>query len=147
MNKEQEEIMFKVMDREHEAIRYIAYALYMLGPDKKTVSLHDCIPFDEFDVKDYKEYKEKAWDLYQYELSNETGNWDEKISKDLDKFWYMKEEDKWVKLKYRPDLSDLSDVFEFVEDNMKGKTITMDYGTMKSLIDKGVLVDKTYEDR
>lgn len=63
----------------------------------------------------------------------------------MDNIWYMLYEDgEWVKLKYRPDLSDLSDVFEFMEDIpskrfMEGKTITMDYGCMGKLIDKGEL--------
>jgi hypothetical protein len=78
MDKEQEDIMVKVMEREFDAIKHITYALYMLGPDKLTVSLHECIPFEEFDVKDHKEYRQQAWDLYMYSCNNEIGNWDER---------------------------------------------------------------------
>jgi hypothetical protein len=57
--------------------------------------------------------------------------------------WYMKENDgNWIKLKYRGDLSCLSDVFEFMERRRRGATITMDYGCMGTLIERGELIQE-----
>ena len=65
--------------------------------------------------------------------------------------WYYKDDDgEWIKLKYRPDLTALEDVFEFMEDNLpkrfkKGNTIDMYYGSMKNLIErKELLTEEEY---
>tara|TARA_R110000824_G_scaffold274553_3_gene463315 strand:- start:2165 stop:2383 length:219 start_codon:yes stop_codon:yes gene_type:complete len=64
----------------------------------------------------------------------------------------MNEDDEWIKLKLRNDLSGLDDVFEFMEDvydkidgvkyprSQKGMTVSMYYGCMKTLIEKGELI-------
>jgi hypothetical protein len=66
--------------------------------------------------------------------------------------WYVEDDGVWHKLLYLPDQSCLSDVFEYMEDyispkkyghrHKKGMTITMDYGCMGNLIEKGELVSK-----
>jgi hypothetical protein len=68
--------------------------------------------------------------------------------------WYYKDNDgEWIKLKYRPDLTSLEDVFEFMEDYpdkrfKKGNTIDMYYGSMKNLIKKGeLLTEEEYKQR
>ena len=63
-----------------------------------------------------------------------------------EEIWYYKDSDgEWIKLKYRPDLTSLEDVFEFMEDYpskrfKKGNTIDMYYGSMKNLIERGELL-------
>lgn len=64
----------------------------------------------------------------------------------MNNIWYLKDDDgQWIKLKYRPDLSGLEDVFEHMEEDLskfikKGGTVNMYYGTMKTLMDKGELL-------
>ena len=65
----------------------------------------------------------------------------------MNDIWYMQNEGNWIKLKYRGDLSCLSDVFEFMDDDpierrRRGATITMDYGCMSKLIDRGELIQE-----
>jgi hypothetical protein len=75
----------------------------------------------------------------------------------MSNIWYMKEDDSWIKLKYRRDLSGLDDVFEFMEDvydkidgvefprTKKGMTMSMYYGCMDTLIEKdGLLLEEKY---
>ncbi len=62
--KENFEASTKTMKREFEAVKHIAYALYMIGNKPGIVSHHDCISFEEFDVKNYKSISNKAWKLY-----------------------------------------------------------------------------------
>ena len=60
--------------------------------------------------------------------------------------WYYRDNDgEWIKLKYRPDLSTLEDVFEFMEDNLlkrfkKGNTIDIYYGSVGNLIERRELL-------
>jgi len=74
--------------------------------------------------------------------------------------FYMKENNRWVELKFRGDLSGLSDVFEFMEDSpvedkgdfsrlryRAGTTLTMDYGCMSTLMEKGELVTEDEYDK
>ena len=62
--KENFETSTKTMLREFEAVKHIAYALYMIGDKPGIVSHHDCISFEEFDVKNYNSISDKAWKLY-----------------------------------------------------------------------------------
>lgn len=62
--KEHYDAATKTMRREFEAVKHIAYALYMIGDKPGIVSHHDCISFEEFDVKNYKSISDKAWELY-----------------------------------------------------------------------------------
>jgi hypothetical protein len=52
--KERSELELKTMLREFEAVKHIAYAIYMVGDDPVVMSQHDCISFEDFDVKNYK---------------------------------------------------------------------------------------------
>lgn len=63
--------------------------------------------------------------------------------------WYMLDDGAWFKIKYRPEISDLSDVFEFMEDyNLrfkKGQTLTMDYGCMDNRVkNKGLITEEEF---
>ena len=62
--KENFETSTKTIKREFEAVKHIAYALYMIGDKPEHVSQHDYISFEEFDVKNYKSISDKAWSLY-----------------------------------------------------------------------------------
>ena len=66
--------------------------------------------------------------------------------------WYLKDEsfdDVWHKLLFLPEISALSDEFEFMEDyqstekygyrHKKGNRLVMDYGCMSNCIKKGYL--------
>ena len=78
----------------------------------------------------------------------------------MSNIWYMNEDDEWIKLKYRRDLSALDDVFEFMEDvydkidgveyprSKKGMEVSMYYGCMKTLIERGeLLTEEEYKQR
>ena len=52
------------IDRAPNFFMIIAYGLYMVGPDELTVSLHECMSFEDFDLMEHNQYREKAWDLY-----------------------------------------------------------------------------------
>lgn len=56
----------KTMKREIEAIKHIAYALYMVGDDPIVMASHECVSFEDFDISldEFKKYNFKAWDLY-----------------------------------------------------------------------------------
>jgi len=56
----------KTMNREHDAIKHIAYAIYMVGKEAFIVAQHDCIPFDEFNLRDHGEINSMALDVYLY---------------------------------------------------------------------------------
>jgi hypothetical protein len=70
----------------------------------------------------------------------------------MNNIYYLIDDDEWIKLKYRGDLSALDDVFEFMEDifyNIDGvkrlrakvgDPVSMYYGTMNTLIEKGELL-------
>ena len=65
----------------------------------------------------------------------------------MNNIWYMHDEGNWIKLKYRGDLSCLSDVFEFMDDDpierkRRRATITMDYGYISTLIEKGEIIQE-----
>jgi len=62
--KERSNLELKTILREFEAVKHIAYALYMIGDKPGIVSHHDCISFEEFDVKNYNSISDKAWKLY-----------------------------------------------------------------------------------
>jgi len=62
--KERSELELKTMLREFEAVKHIAYAIYMVGDDPVVMSQHDCISFEDFDVKNYKSISDRAWMLY-----------------------------------------------------------------------------------
>jgi hypothetical protein len=62
--KERSEAEMKTMKRELEAVKHIAYAIYMVGNKELSISHHDCVPFEEFNPKDYKGINEMAWDSY-----------------------------------------------------------------------------------
>ena len=62
----------------------------------------------------------------------------------MSNIWYMLDDGAWFKIKYRPEISDLSDVFEFMEDYRlrfkKGQTLTMDYGCMDNRVKNKELI-------
>ena len=74
----------------------------------------------------------------------------------MSNIWYYHDEEngEWFKLKYRPDLSGLEDIFEFMEDgekHRKGMLFDFYYGTMGKCINEGILMTeeewmkKTYQ--
>ncbi len=67
----------------------------------------------------------------------------------MNDIWYMLDDGAWFKIKYRPEISDLSDVFEFMEDYelkfKKGQTLTMDYGCMdKQIKNKELITEEEF---
>mgnify|MGYP005627431939 CR=1 FL=1 len=62
--KERSNLELKTILREFESVKHIAYALYMIGDKPGIISHHDCISFEEFDVKNYKSISDRAWMLY-----------------------------------------------------------------------------------
>lgn len=69
------------------------------------------------------------------------------MNKDI---WWYKDDDQWIKLKYRGDISSLEDMFEFMEDIpnkhiKKGNIVSMYYGSAKTLRERGeLLTDEEY---
>jgi hypothetical protein len=75
-----------------------------------------------------------------------------KMSKDDIYYMYDDQDgEKWIKVIWRRDLSALSDEFVFLEDcgyTRKGTGLTMDYGCMGKLIEKGeLLTEEEYNNR
>ena len=64
--KERHEQTVKVLEREFQAVKHIAYAIYMVGAEKGIISNHSCVMFDEFNPKEHKEINEMAWDAYRH---------------------------------------------------------------------------------
>jgi len=54
----------KTMNREFEAVKHIAYAIYMIGTGGPNISHHECISFEDFNPSDYSEINQMAWDSY-----------------------------------------------------------------------------------